>query len=95
MTSLNKSAIITVAILGYPPIVGCSDVKTIGLPSPGTCIEPLMMPSESIFDEMVGLRVLNKTYPYPINIFDILNFFEKNFFIIDILKNSFADLLKL
>ena len=34
--SLNKSAIITVAILGYPPIVGCSAVKTIGLPSPGT-----------------------------------------------------------
>ena len=55
LNNLNKSAINTVAILGYPPIVGCSDVKTIGLPSPGTCIEPLIIPSESIFDEIVGL----------------------------------------
>ena len=54
------------------------------------------MPSESIFDEMVGLTGFSiRRIPTLLIFFDILNFFEKNFFIIDILKNSFADLLKL
>ena len=35
-------------------MVGCSDVKTIGLPSPGTCIDPLIIPSEEIFEELHG-----------------------------------------
>ena len=42
----GKSALITVPILEYPPVVGQSAIITIGCPLAGTCIEPKVMPSE-------------------------------------------------
>src|SRR6185312_2243058 len=43
-----KSAEITVAILGYPPLVPRSRISTIGWPLPGTCRLLLTVPSETM-----------------------------------------------
>ena len=51
--SFGKSALITVAIFAYPPVVWWSAISTIGIPELVICIEPKVIASEIIsnFDD--------------------------------------------
>ena len=44
--SLSTSALMTVAIFVYPPVVPRSASSTVGVPSPGICTAPAGVPSE-------------------------------------------------
>src|SRR3954468_18263263 len=46
--AVGKSAVITVAIFGYPPVVWRSAISRIGWPDAGTCTEPSGVASESM-----------------------------------------------